>query len=59
MWQGKIPCAIKQLREDRIGEGGFEKAKEEFLKEAKIFRMINHPNLIQVQSLYRLYPLLI
>ena len=59
MWQGRIPCAIKQLRDDRIGEGGFEKAKEEFLKEAKIFRMVNHPNLIQVHNSKPLCPLLI
>ena len=49
-WQGKVPVAIKQLRDDRMGEdaAGFERAKHEFLKEAKIFQMVNHPNLVQV-----------
>ena len=53
-WRGKVPVAIKQLRDDRHGnsQAEFDRAKEEFLKEAKIFRMVNHPNLIQVQSLY-------
>ena len=48
-WQKKVPVAIKQLRDDRMDDsGGYEKAKEEFLKEAKIFQLVNHPNLVQV-----------
>ena len=54
-WRGKIPVAIKQLRDDKLNrddERGFQSAKAEFLKEAKIFKMVNHPNLVQVQSSY-------
>ena len=29
--------------------GGYEKAKEEFFKEARIFKLMNHPNLVQVR----------
>ena len=48
-WQGKVPVAIKQLRDDRMdNSGGYEKAREEFLKEACIFKLVNHPNLVQV-----------
>jgi hypothetical protein len=45
-----VPVAIKQLRDDRVDSmpGGFEQAKAEFFKEAKIFRMLNHPYLVQV-----------
>ena len=31
-WQGRVDVAIKQLRNDRIEQGGYEKAKEEFIK---------------------------
>ena len=46
-----MPVAIKQLRDDRIDAmaGGYEAAKEEFFKEARIFRLMNHPNLVQVK----------
>ena len=45
--------AIKQLRDDRISDtGGYEKAKEEFFKEARIFKLMNHPNLVQVEYFY-------
>ena len=48
-WQGKVPVAVKQLRDDRMDNaGGYEKAREEFLKEARIFKLVNHPNLVQV-----------
>ena len=45
-----MPVAIKQLRDDRIDSmpGGYEQAKDEFFKEANIFRLMNHPNLVQV-----------
>ena len=44
-----MDVAIKQLRDDRMDQsGGYEKAKMEFLKEAQIFQMMNHPNLVQV-----------
>ena len=52
-WRGTVPVAIKQLRDDRMNkddESGFQRAKEEFLREAKIFRMVNHPNLVQVKN---------
>ena len=48
-WQDRVPVAIKQLRNDRIDNaGGYEKAKDEFFKEARIFKLMNHPNLVQV-----------
>ena len=52
-WQGKVDVAIKPLRDDRTGDGsaaGYEKAKEEFFKEARIFKMMCHPNLVQVKN---------
>ena len=51
-WQGRVDVAIKQLRNDRIEQGGYEKAKEEFFKEARIFKLMNHPNLVQVKSIF-------
>ena len=49
-WQDRVEVAIKQLRDDRMDYlGGFEKAKNEFFKEASIFKMMNHPNLVQVR----------
>ena len=30
--------------------GGYEKAKDEFFKEARIFKLMNHPNLVQVSD---------
>ena len=51
-WQGRVDVAIKQLRNDRIEQGGYEKAKEEFFKEARIFKLMNHPNLVQVKSTF-------
>ena len=51
-WQGRVDVAIKQLRNDRIEQGGYEKAKEEFFKEARIFKLMNHPNLVQVKSFF-------
>ena len=47
-----MDVAIKQLRNDRIEQGGYEKAKEEFFKEARIFKLMNHPNLVQVKSTF-------
>ena len=49
-WRGQVPVAIKQLRDDRIDSmpGGYEQARDEFFKEAKIFKLMNHPNLVQV-----------
>jgi len=45
-----VDVAIKQLRDDRMDNaGGYEKAKEEFFKEARIFKLMNHPNLVQVR----------
>ena len=51
-WQGRVDVAIKQLRNDRIEQGGYEKAKEEFFKEARIFKLMNHPNLVQVKRIF-------
>ena len=49
-WQDRVDVAIKQLRDDRMDNaGGYEKAKEEFFKEARIFKLMNHPNLVQVR----------
>ena len=31
--------------------GGYEQAKNEFFKEMKVFQMVNHPNLVQVNAL--------
>ena len=47
-----MDVAIKQLRNDRIEQGGYEKAKEEFFKEARIFKLMNHPNLVQVKIIF-------
>ena len=30
--------------------GGYEQAKNEFFKEMKVFQMVNHPNLVQVNT---------
>ena len=49
-WQDRVDVAIKQLREDRITGDGYEKAREEFFKEARIFKLMNHPNLVQVRA---------
>ena len=51
-WRGKVPVAIKQLKNDRVDNmpGGFEQAKNEFFKEMKVFQMVNHPNLVQVNT---------
>ena len=49
-WQDRVEVAIKQLRDDRMDNaGGYEKAKEEFFNEASIFKLMNHPNLVQVR----------
>ena len=49
-WQDRVEVAIKQLRDDRMDlPGGYEKAKDEFFKEARIFKLMNHPNLVQVR----------
>ena len=32
--------------------GGYEKAKDEFFKEARIFKLMNHPNLVQVSNYF-------
>ena len=49
-WRGKVPVAIKQLRDDRVDSmpGGYEQARNEFFKEMKVFQMVNHPNCVQV-----------
>ena len=53
MWQDRVEVAIKQLRDDRMDNaGGYEKAKDEFFKEARIFKLMNHPNLVQVRILF-------
>ena len=52
-WQDRVDVAIKQLRDDRMDNaGGYEKAKDEFFKEARIFKLMNHPNLVQVRILF-------
>ena len=38
--------ALKLIEDLR--ESSYEKAKEEFFKEARIFKLMNHPNLVQV-----------
>ena len=35
--------------------GGYEQAKDEFFKEARIFRLMQHPNLVQVHGCYFSY----
>ena len=52
-WRGKVPVAIKQLRDDRVDamSGGYEQARNEFFKEARIFKLMQHPNLVQVGCL--------
>ena len=52
-WRGKVPVAIKQLRDDRVDAmaGGYEQARNEFFKEARIFKLMQHPNLVQVGCL--------
>ena len=51
-WQDRVQVAIKQLRDDRMDNaGGYEKAKDEFSKEARIFKLMNHPNLVQVRTI--------
>ena len=52
-WRGKVPVAIKQLRDDRVDAmpGGYEQARNEFFKEMKVFQMVNHPNLVQVRRI--------
>ena len=52
-WRGKVPVAIKQLRDDRVEAmaGGYEQARNEFFKEARIFKLMQHPNLVQVGCL--------
>ena len=51
-----VDVAIKQLRDDRIDSmpGGFTQAKDEFFKEARIFKLMNHPNLVQVLNILAL-----
>ena len=52
-WQDRVEVAIKQLRDDRMDNaGGYEKAKDEFFKEARIFKLMNHPNLVQVRIFF-------
>ena len=49
-WQDRVEVAIKQLRDDRMDNaGGYEMKKEKFLNEVRIFKLINHPNLVQVR----------
>ena len=49
-WQDRVEVAIKQLRDDRMDNaGGYEKAKDDFFREASIFKLTNHPNLVQVR----------
>ena len=52
-WRGQVPVAIKQLRDDRVEAmaGGYEQARNEFFKEARIFKLMQHPNLVQVGCL--------
>ena len=51
-WKGNVPVAIKQLRDDRVDTmtGGYEQATNELFKEMKVFQMVNHPNLVQVNT---------
>ena len=51
-WQGRVDVAIKQLRNDRIEQEGYEKAKEEPIKELRISKTLNHPNIVQVRSIF-------
>ena len=51
-WQGRVDVAIKQLRNDRIEQGGYENAKEEFFKEWRTSQTFNHPNIVQVRSIF-------
>ena len=49
-WQDRVEVLIKQLRDDRMDNaGGYEKAKDDFFREASIFKLTNHPNLVQVR----------
>ena len=32
--------------------GGYEKAMDEFFKDTRIFRLLNHPNLVQVSDYF-------
>ena len=52
-WQDRVEVAIRQLRNNTmVNTVGYEKAKDEFFKEARIFKLMNHPNLVQVRILF-------
>ena len=54
-WQNRVDVAIKQLRYDRmqvrdpLTNKHIKYGKDEFFKDAWIFKLINHPNLVQVR----------
>ena len=45
-WQGRVDVAIKQVRNDRLEQ------EIEFFKEFNILKIFDHPNIIQVRSIY-------
>ena len=48
-WQDRVEVTIRQLRNNNMDNtGGYEKAKDKFFIEARIFKLINHPNLVPV-----------
>ena len=48
-WRGHRDVVIKQLADDRMDSmEAYEKAKLEFFIEARILKLICHPNLVQV-----------
>ena len=55
-WQDRLEVAIRQLGDSRMDiAGGYERAKDEFFKETRVFKLMNHPNLVQVNISFILH----